>query len=345
MKPDDLAREILYPLTDMSVVLALIVFLLFEMLAEAAGLLGIWLAIVILPAYFRYLLALLEARANGKEAPVPGIELFNWVENFWSLFPLVLLSLLIWGAYILATNVSLAAAIVFGGIVLFVYPASMAILATTRSPFESLKPAAFFVLLKNCGRTYLIIPLVMVAVIFAIWNLANVGAPSLLIKASWIYASFLMFTLTGSVLREKGAAIGVDLPPAQEPGAEKLHSDVLRERTTVLNHAYGFISRGNRQGGLKHIYGWIEKEADPDAACRWFFEQMLNWESSDAAIDFAQTYLSLLLIQRRDIEALKLIARCLLVDARFKPRTADISAASAAAERQGNNELYEYLNR
>ncbi len=101
----------------------------------------------------------------------------------------------------------------------------------------------------------------------------------------------------------------------------------------------------NPAGGLKHLYGWIEKEADPDGACRWFFEQMLKWESSDAAIDFAQTYLSLLLIQRRDIEALKLIARCLLVDARFKPRSTDIPAASAAAERQGNNEIYEYLNR
>ena len=345
MKRDDLVREILYPLTDMSIVLALIVFLLFEMLAEAAGMLGFWLAIVILPAYFRYLLSLLEARASGREAPVPGIELFNWVENFWSLFPLVLFSLLIWGVYILATKVSLAAAIVFGGIVLLVYPASMAVLATTRSPLESLKPAAFLVVLENCGRAYLIIPLVMVALIVAIWNLANAGAPSLLIKVSSIYASFLMFTLTGSVLHEKGASIGIDLPPSREPGAEKLHSDVLRERTKVLNHAYGFISRGNRQGGLKHLYGWIEKEVDPDGACRWFFEQMLKWESADAVLDFAQTYLSLLLIQRRDIEALKLIARCLLVDARFRPRAMDIAAAKAAAERQGNNELYEYLNR
>ena len=45
-------REILYPLTDMAIVLALIIFLLLEILAEAAGVLGIWLAIVILPAYF-----------------------------------------------------------------------------------------------------------------------------------------------------------------------------------------------------------------------------------------------------------------------------------------------------
>lgn len=329
----------------MTVVLALLIFLLLEILAEAAGLLGIWLTIVILPAYFRYLLYLLEARSNGREAPVPGIELFNWVDNFWSLFPLVLICILLWGVYFLATDVSPAAAILLGVIVLFVYPASMAVLATTRSPVESVNPAALLVLLKSCGRDYLATPLVVFTILFAIWSFANAGAPYILIKASAIYASFLMFTLTGSVLHEKGASICVDMPPAREPGMERLQADEIRERTRVLNHAYGFFSRGNSQGGLQHLYGWLAKEADPDAACRWFFEQMLKWESTEAALIFAKTYLSLLLKQRRDIDALKLIARCLFEDARFKPRGEDRGAALAAAERQGNQELYEYLKR
>lgn len=345
LKTPAIIREILYPLTELAVALAMIVFLLLEVLAEAAGLLGIWLFLVILPAYFRYLLYLLEARANGREAPPPGGELFNWVENFWSLFPLVLLCLLIWGTYFLGTELSVAAAIAFGAIVLLIFPASMAVLATTRSPVESINPAALIVLLKNCGREYLGVPLVIVAMFFIIWNLAILGAPTILLKASAIYASVLMFTLTGSVLHEKGGSISVDLPPVREPGIEQLQADQIRERTQVLNHAYGFISRGNRHGGLQHLYGWLEKEADPDPACQWFFEQMLNWESTQAALVFAQAYLSLLLKQRRDIEALKLIARCRLVDARFKPLAQDSGTALAAAEREGNDELYEYLKR
>jgi hypothetical protein len=312
-------------------------------LAEAAGLLGFWLIVVLLPAYFRYLLYLLEARANGRDAPTPGIELFNFVGNFWSLFPLVLLCLVIWGAYFLATNVSFAAAIALGLIVLFIYPASMAILATTRSPVESLNPVALFVLLRNCGRDYLLIPLVIVAIFFAIWNLVIGGAPYLLIKASTMYASFLMFTLTGSVLHEKGASISVDLPPAREPGAEQLDAELTRERTKALNHAYGFVSRGNRAGGLQHIYRWIENEIDIDSAYRWFFEQMLKWESTEAALIFAQTYLSRLLKQRRDIEALKLMSRCLFENKRFKPLPEDRGAALAAAERQGNDDLIKHL--
>ena len=63
LKIPAIIREILYPLTDIAVVLALIFFLLLELLVEVAGLLGLWLIIVLLPAYFRYLLYLLEARA------------------------------------------------------------------------------------------------------------------------------------------------------------------------------------------------------------------------------------------------------------------------------------------
>lgn len=329
----------------MAVVLAMIVFVLLEALAEAAGVFGIWLMIVIVPAFFRYLLYLLEARANGRDAPPPGGELFNWVENFWSLFPLVLLCILIWGTYFLAKELSVTAAFVLGALVVFIFPASMAVLATTRSPLESLNPAALYVLLRNCGTSYLAIPLVIVAMVFLIWNLAILGVPRILLNAAELYALILMFTLTGSVLHEKGASNSVDLPPAREPSAEKLDTDLARQRTQVLNHAYGFVSRGNRQGGLQHIDAWIGSEADTGGAYRWFFEQMLKWESTDAALFFAQTYLSWLLRDRRDIEALKLIARCLLVDERFKPLAEDIGAAVAAAERQGNHEIYGYLKR
>ncbi len=41
MQAKAVVREILYPLTDMAVVLALIIFLLLEVLTEAAGLLAL----------------------------------------------------------------------------------------------------------------------------------------------------------------------------------------------------------------------------------------------------------------------------------------------------------------
>lgn len=345
MQAKAIIREILYPLTELAVALAMIIFLLLETLAEAAGLLGIWLTIVILPAYFRYLLYLLEARANDREAPVPGIELFNWVENFWSLFPLILVAFLMWAEYFLLSNLGFAAAAVPGAFVLAFFPVSMAVLALTRSPIESLDPAALIRVVKACGRDYVLIPLIIVITIFFISSLVYLGAPYILTKAVAMYATILMFTLTGGVLHEHSVAIPIELPPQQKPAAEQLDGQLTRERTSTLGHAYGFISRGNREGGLQHLFQWIEKEANTDDAYRWFLNEMLKWESKEAALLLAQRYVNWLLPESRETDALKIISRCLLENPRFRPLPEDMEAALAAAERLGNDELYEYLKR
>ena len=126
MRPAKIASELAYPMTEMSVIMAIVVFTLLYMLASAAGLFGIWLFAAIVPAYFRYLLYLLEARANGRAAPVRGVELFNWVENFWSLFPLVWLAAVSWGAWFLATTFSMTVALIFAVTIFLFVPASMA---------------------------------------------------------------------------------------------------------------------------------------------------------------------------------------------------------------------------
>ena len=92
----DVGRELLYPLTDMAILTAMITFALIAELIEAARIFGFWLAIIVLPAFFRYALYMLEARAHGQQAPVPTIEMFSFFENFWALFPTVLLGAFIW---------------------------------------------------------------------------------------------------------------------------------------------------------------------------------------------------------------------------------------------------------
>ncbi len=90
-------RELLFPATDSVVLTAIVTFALLGLLAQHAGLLGLWLGVILLPAVFRYLLMLLEARALGRPTPVAGIELFNIADNLWSLAPLVLVAVVVWG--------------------------------------------------------------------------------------------------------------------------------------------------------------------------------------------------------------------------------------------------------
>jgi putative membrane protein insertion efficiency factor len=117
-----------------------------------------------------------------------------------------------------------------------------------------------------------------------------------------------------------------------------------KERTVVLNHAYGFISRDNRAGGFKHIHDWIEQDADPDDAWSWFFDQMMLWEIKDPALLFAQEYLTRLLHDGDYTKAVKVITRCRYINESFLPLSDDRELAREAAEACGNDELAASLN-
>lgn len=347
MKPRELLRELIYPLTEVSVLLAILVFALLATLAEAAGLLGLWLAVLLVPAVYRYLLLLLEARASGRPAPVVGIEQFNIAENFWSLTPLILHAAAIWIGFLLQWRVSDAAALVFALALFAVLPASLAILAITRSPIESLNPAAWWRLVRGCGKPYLLalaVPLAGGVLLWAVvWPaIAAITRSAFLYAVAANYELVLLFTVTGAVLHGSDVQWQVDIP-APSAGRQDPEADLLRQRRNVLSHAWGFISRGNATGGLKHIELAIAEEPDAGRAWQWYFTRMLEWPSTDPALQLARSWLGWLLEQERDIEALKLMTRCLRENPAFRPRPANIDAARELARRFNRDDLLQHI--
>jgi hypothetical protein len=149
----------------------------------------------------------------------------------------------------------------------------------------------------------------------------------------------LLFTLTGAVLHANDVAVQVDIDPPLEKSDTEISGDLEKERQKVANHAYGFINRNNRAGGLAHINQWIDKEADSDAAYAWFFREMLTWENSTAALFFAQVYMNWLLHGEQEVAALKLAARCLHEDLRWKPQLEDRALFLQVAEQHGREDL------
>lgn len=339
-----LIRELLFPLTDTVLLIAIISFALLTALAAAAGLPGLWLGVILVPALYRYLLMLLEARALGKSTPVAGIEVFNIIDNFWSLTPLILLALSIWGGFLLHRAVSPLAAQSFIAVLLVILPASLAILALTRSPVESLNPLAITRMIRACGPGYAVLPAVMALSGLLVAFLAFSPLPSVVVTAGGYYAMFLTFSMTGAVLHARNVRFAISIPDAREPDGETIRQRSLAARRQVLTHAYGFASRGNREGGLAHIRQALCEEDDSDDAWRWYFAAMLEWESKDAALMLGQEYLTRLLQERRDVEAVKLMSRCVLADGRFRPLPDDREAARDLASRLGRDDLIRQLD-
>jgi hypothetical protein len=343
MSPRDFLRELAYPAGSATTLITLATFLLLILLAMNAGILGIWLAIVVVPACLRYFTMIAAARADHREAPPPGIEYFTLVGNAWTLFPVipvVLLALLVVEAMQSPGAAAPLAVAFVGGLLL---PAVIGVLVITHSPLQSVDPRAIGRFMRGSGASYACAALAAVLVVAVPMLLDFLPAWMRLPIEVYLLAAF--FGIVGAVTRGAGLTDDVELPgiPAADP-AETLAAR-LSDRKRVLNHAYGFMSRGNRDGGLEHIYASLRDDPDPDTAWRWYLQQMLRWEDTYPGLLLAQQYLGRLLGHGDQAAAVKLMLRCGQIDERFRPLGADLPQAIAAARACNNPELLDALSR
>lgn len=343
MTPAKLIQAILYPLTSAAVLVPLIVFWLLTSFAAWGGLLGLFMMAFVLIATVRFLMTVLEARARGKEPETPGIEFFSLFGDGWNLFPAALVLLFAFLIDATGDTFGLIWATAVSVIVCVVFPASLAVLAVTRSPLQSINPVTIVKLIERCGGT------LWIAIVFlqaAGW-LAYVSnaLPSMLASFVQMYLWFAYFSLLGSLIEPYNLFAEVDIHDPLERTADEISGDVEKHRVGVLGHAYGFISRDNRDGGFRHVIAEIERDPDPVQAWAWYFEKMLGWENQQHALFFAQHYVRDALKHGDDVVALKLIMRCRLVDEQFRPAREDMPSAIQAAERNGNTELATVLKR
>lgn len=342
MTPRTVLEEIVFPIRSLACLLAMAGFLLLMTLASSAGILGLWLAAIVLPALFRYLIITAEARATGHDVEPPGIEFFSLVSNGWSLFPVLPVLFFAWLIFSAAQS-STTLAIVVALLALCVFPAMMAVLVITHSPLQSLNPAALYKLVNAVGPSYLYAPLVALGAIWVPYALDSV--PGFLQSAVELYLAFAFFAVTGALLREQNLVAEIDIPLADEIIADQQHAKLDQQRTVTLNHAYGLAGRGNRAGALAHVEQWLADDPYPDAARDWFLRSMLDWEKSDFGLYFAQRYVSWLLDEGDALRAVKLILRCKLENEAFRPLDDDLPLAIAAAHRCNNPELAEELEK
>jgi hypothetical protein len=336
-------RAIVFPLTDASVFVPLLVFWLLLMIAIWAGLYGLWLLVLVIPAVIRFQMIVLEALGRGVTPATPDIGFFNWFGNAWTLFPAPLVVLLVWCTTLVAESFGTAPAILPVLFASVFFPASIAVLAITQSPLQSLNPAAIVNLLTQCGRTLWIASLYLLLLSWL--SVEARTLPDAIACFLWLLYGFSFVSLLGAIIEPYGLFAQVSIPEPVEKTADVSAAELVNDRTRVLNHAYGFISRDNRAGGFRHIFDWIRTDPEPHAAWAWFFNRMLAWESQAPALFFAQHYLHEQLQHGETVAAVKLIMRCRMIDEGFRPLEEDRAAAIAAAEAVSNDDLVVHLRR
>ena len=343
LQPADIARELVYPLRHASLLFSWLALFLVIEFAMSGGVLGLLLLLLVLPSFFRYLMRVLDARARGADVGPLEVDDLLWFGNAWSLFVIVHVAVVVYATYFLGSRFGIAAAFAADLVLAVLIPASLAVLAITRNPVESLTPGSVWGVIDRCGAGYWMLPTYLILGGGLVWWLSTRQIPAFWLELFATFLVFAFFALLGAVVRPHRFYDEVMIRVPVEPDQEVLDANLLQERTGVLNHAYGFISRGNRAGGFKHIRDWLETDPDPDGAWAWFLEQMLAWENPEPAQVYAQTYLSRLLQDRHYTAAVKLMMRCRLLNDAFGPRSEDREIAIAAAQHCGNEELVRQL--
>jgi len=342
-KPADIARELVYPLLNAAVLMSsLLIFALIKF-ALSGGILGLFLLFLVLPSLFRYLMRILAARSKGQDPGPLVAEDLLWIHSTWSLFAIVHAAVVGYTTYILASRFGLAAMLGAEMLLAVVIPASLAVLAITRSPLECLNPRSIAGVINRTGPSYWILPSYFLLAGFFIWWLSMTSLTGFFVDLIGYYLVFALFALIGTVVQPQQFHKEVDIHNPVEPDRDMVDAKLEKERTSVLTHAYGFISRDNRAGGFGHIRNRLDSDPDPDDAWRWFFDQMMHWEIKEPALMFAQTYLTRLLHDGEFAAAVKVMTRCRHVNEAFRPLAEDRELAREAAEHCGNDELMRSL--
>ena len=343
IRPSDIARAILTPLTELSVLLPLLMFwglLTFGLYRLPLGIIVVLLA---LPPLFRYQSFIVEACASGRVPGAFDAEYFNWIGTGWTMFPLVLAGVFgyagwratgAWGEAGMWVTVVAASAII---------PASLAVLAITHSALQAMNPVALFRVFEQAGARFIVAP---AYVLLLAWlTLASGSLPLWALVFAGIFILFSVASLTGTLIAPFKLVDNVYIADALEPDERKSAAELLQLRESVLAHAYGFISRDNREGGFQHVFSAIEQDPDPAAAWDWYLRSMFLWEDKMHALFFAQHYIRDALAHDEPVRAVKAALRCHRENEQFRPLRENLPALIEAAERTGNEELAEVLKR
>ncbi len=351
MKPTEFIREFLTPAIVPPVLFALILFYVLFEIASLGRMFGLVLALIlatplvvfVLPALLRYLMVVLEARAYGREPEPLDINLLSWLGNVWTLFPIVHVAAFVYAVYVTASYFGGAAALSVAVAYAMFLPASLIVLAVSHSALASLNPITLFELVKRCGFVYLIGPAFVIAATWVVIRINVALNTDMFTEFVSFYFIFAAFAVFGGMVRPLQLQRELDIPMPASIDEETERDRHLSQRTMVLNHAYGIVSRGNRAQGLEHIYKALADDSNDEAGWAWFFDNMLRWENPEAALVFAQQYVHELLRYGENVKAVKIMMRCRMVNPAFKPLVEDLDIAAAAAEECHNEELASFL--
>jgi len=301
-----------------TIVTTAVVYGILAAIALSAGILGVWLGVLLFVSFWRYCYCAMRAAAQGRvRIPPPDLDSFNPVGE-WSVF----WHFVAFPGLVIATAPyqPLGFAVAIG--VAVVFPASAALMGLTSSLSQAFSPPALTAFARTVGSDYRALVFGCLAIVGGAFVVIRYVVPTFgflslaVCLAIEAWALFSCFALIGSVLRAHRTEFEIpgELKPREDAALEQRH----REWHKALDIAYASFRSGLYAAGYKTLHDLVEANGDSLEINHWLVENMLDWQEKRYALEVAATLMPRLLTRGDGAGALGLYHRCRRRDPDFR---------------------------
>lgn len=318
-----------------TIVVTSVVYGLLIAMCLQAGLLGIWLGVLVLLSCWRYCYTVLRATAQGrKRIPPPDVESLNFVGE-WS----VIWHFVFYPGLVIASAPFQPFGTVAAILVAIVFPASAALMGLTSNLAHAFNPSAITHFVRTVGSDYWSLVFGNIAIFVGASLAITFVLPAFGFLSSIfgifvvLWALFASFALVGSVLRAHRLDFEIvgEARPREEEMLARRHADWKRD----LDIAYASLRSGMLDAGYNTLHRLVDANGDSFEINYWLIENMLEWENKRFAFEVADNLMPRLLIGGREAEAFELYHRLRRRDPNYRLAPPQADALARYAESIG----------
>jgi hypothetical protein len=284
---------------------------------------GIPLACVLIPWFFKYAYILFDHVVRGfDEPPTLDIEMVNPFNEQRPLAQLAIAAPLVAAVLWMNAAHSRAAADCLAVVGLLLLPASVIRLGLEGNIFKAVHPVALVRMVRDLGLLYLVVLGAITAYVLTLAALMRLDLWLPLEIAMSMFALLSIFSLLGGVVYERRLALGLETWHSPEQAEERRRLRELRESEAIVTESYGLVRVGSHAKAWALLQAWLASHDYSTENYRWLCDRVSTWNDARYANRLTEDYVARLLLLKRTGEALDAVKNRLRVDPTFRPKTA-----------------------
>jgi hypothetical protein len=209
-------------------------------------------------------------------------------------------------------------------IVLFLVPASIGILGSTRNVFQALNPSALIKFIRAIGGAYASlvageIILIVLGRVFAPSSPLDLLMPRFFACLGIAYVWLAIYCVLGSVIFSKRLQLGLDTTFSPEQATAKEDDELADEQEQLIDEIYRHWRVKSFQNAWTALDHHVNAAKNPADELLWIHKRVVDWSDASFSERVARLLLPKLLEQRRYTDAINVVRSCLSRNKQFRP--------------------------